>query len=121
MDEYVMPSLYTGDGFGLAVCFDGLEDDEYDSLALSIDGAHFFDVERDTGEPCRSVPHSFGGLNPGEIYCVTGRVASGGVQSLVSCLMPASERLPKTKRRKAAVYMSGGMPAPPVFPKAGEK
>ena len=85
MEEYLIPNKYKGDGYGISVMFAGLNDEKYDYLKISIDGANYVEVERDTLNSYHSVPINFTGLESGVLYRACGKFSVNGIINDVEC------------------------------------
>ena len=85
IEEYLIPNKYKGDGYGISVMFAGLNDEKYDYLKTSIDGANYVEVERDTLNSYHSVPINFTGLESGVLYRVFGKFSVNGIINDVEC------------------------------------
>ena len=85
MEEYLIPSKYVGDGYGISVMFAGLNQDKYDLLELSLDGVSYKTIERDSENTYCSKPILFIGLEKGLLYKVYGRITIDNVVSDIEC------------------------------------
>jgi hypothetical protein len=84
MTEYLIPTKYSGTGFGISVMFAGLEDNiNYDSLEISIDGVNYINVEQNLENKYNSIPISYSDLTDGKLYTVYGRIVKDGTVQII--------------------------------------
>lgn len=117
MDEFLIPSIYDGDSSGISVMFAGLNNENYESLELSIDGENFVSVERGTGNPFYSSAYTFNNLENNKMYCVKGKFVSDGICHCIQCNFPAQTAI-KQELLNYSTYQSGGISNPPEPPSA---
>lgn len=83
MEEYLIPSKYVGDGYGISVMFAGLNESKYDYLEISIDNQNYINVDRDDSNLYNSKPIDFDNLDSGRLYKIYGRFAVDGIVSKI--------------------------------------
>jgi hypothetical protein len=108
-----MPSIYKGSYAGISVMFAGLNEENYNSLELSIDGEHFFTVSRDVSDSFYSEHYVFDNLLEGKIYTVIGRINNN---TQINCNFVASRYI-KEDNIEFIAKLSGGASMLPQSPK----